>query len=176
MKGALTLLSLSSSPTPSATEEIDSHIESIGRTTEKAVVAIRGVDESLSRIDTNVSHTNTSLGEQAHATNDIASNVSIASDGAERISVAIKGAPGPGGGFFLSREPSDIKLLEIVSLFEKVEESLMCPFGPGWCGNGDPCPLHNELSKKRDDMVAWLSTTSLDVFTKHPVKPQIGMG
>lgn len=88
----------------------------------------------------------------------------------------VNGTPGPGGGFFLSREPSDIKLLEIVRLFEKVEENIMCPFGPGWCGNGDPCPLHDDLSKKRADMMAWLSDISLDVFTKHSVKPQIGMG
>lgn len=88
----------------------------------------------------------------------------------------VNGTPGPGGGFFLSRDPKDIKLIEIVKLFEKVEESLMCPFGPGWCGNGDPCPLHFELEDKRDEMLEWLSGTNLEVFTKHSVKPDKGWG
>ncbi|MDQ8179876.1 Rrf2 family transcriptional regulator [Pelagicoccus sp. SDUM812005] len=86
----------------------------------------------------------------------------------------VNGTPGPGGGFFLSRPPSEITLLEIVRLFEKVEESLMCPFGPGWCGNGDPCPFHYELEDKRDEMMSWLSNTNLEVFTKHPIKPDRG--
>lgn len=87
----------------------------------------------------------------------------------------VNGTPGPGGGFFLARDPKDITLLEIVKLFEKVEEALMCPFGPGWCGNGDPCPLHYDLEEKRDEMMEWLSKTNLEVFTKHPVKPDRGM-
>lgn len=87
----------------------------------------------------------------------------------------VNGTPGPGGGFFLAKPPSEISLLEIVRLFEKVEESLMCPFGPGWCGNGDPCPFHFELEDKRDEMLSWLSSTNLEVFTHHPVKPERGI-
>lgn len=88
----------------------------------------------------------------------------------------VNGTPGPGGGFFLARPPSEISLLEIVRLFEKVEEALMCPFGPGWCGNGDPCPFHYELEDKRDEMMSWLKKTNLEVFTQHPVKPEFGWG
>ncbi|MDQ8203619.1 Rrf2 family transcriptional regulator [Pelagicoccus sp. SDUM812003] len=88
----------------------------------------------------------------------------------------VNGTPGPGGGFYLSKSPSEISLLEIVRLFEKVEESLMCPFGPGWCGNGDPCPFHYELEDKRDEMLSWLSNTNLQVFADHPIKPDRGYG
>lgn len=88
----------------------------------------------------------------------------------------VNGTPGPGGGFFLARPPSEISLLEIVRLFEKVEEALMCPFGPGWCGNGDPCPFHYELEEKRDEMMDWLTKTNLEVFANHPVKPEFGWG
>lgn len=86
----------------------------------------------------------------------------------------VNGTPGPGGGFYLARPPSEIYLLEIVRLFEKVEDALMCPFGPGWCGNGDPCPFHYTLEEKRDEMMGWLSKTNLAVFTTHPVKPERG--
>lgn len=88
----------------------------------------------------------------------------------------VNGTPGPGGGFFLSRAPKDIALIEIVRLFEKVEDGLMCPFGPGWCGNGDPCPFHYDLEEKRDDMMEWLNKTTLEGFTNHGVKPQKGLG
>ena len=87
----------------------------------------------------------------------------------------VNGTPGPGGGFFLSREPKDINLIEIVRLFEKVEEGLTCPFGPGWCGVGDPCPLHYELEEKNEEMIDWLTRTSLAVFTEHDVKPDRGI-
>jgi len=86
----------------------------------------------------------------------------------------VNGTPGPGGGFYLSRRPKEITLFEIVRLFEKVEEALMCPFGPGWCGNGDPCPFHYELEDKRDEMMNWLENTNLEVFTNHPIKPEKG--
>jgi len=86
----------------------------------------------------------------------------------------VNGTPGPGGGFFLARAPKDISLLEVVRLFEKVEEALLCPFGPGWCGNGEPCPFHFDLEEKRDEMMAWLKSTNLEVFTSHPVKPDVG--
>ncbi len=86
----------------------------------------------------------------------------------------VNGTPGPGGGFFLARDPKDIPLIEIVKLFEKVEEGLSCPFGPDWCGTGDYCPLHFELAEKNDEMIDWLTRTTLDVFTQHSVKPDRG--
>ena len=84
----------------------------------------------------------------------------------------VKGTPGPGGGFYLARHPKEISLMEIVRLFEKIEDGLSCPFGPGWCGNGDPCPLHYALEEKNEEMVEWLSNTSLEVFATHPIKPE----
>jgi Rrf2 family protein len=76
----------------------------------------------------------------------------------------VNGAPGPSGGYALARDPSQISLLEIVSLFEKVEDRSMCPFGPDWCGNGDPCPLHDQLVALNDRMYQFLAGTKLDAF------------
>ncbi len=77
----------------------------------------------------------------------------------------VDGAPGPRGGYALSRDPSKISLLEIVSLFEKMEDRSMCPFGPDWCGTGDPCPLHDQLVSLNDQMYQFLAGTKLDAFT-----------
>jgi Rrf2 family protein len=82
----------------------------------------------------------------------------------------VNGTPGPGGGFFLSREPSDISLLEIVRLFEKVEEGLTCPFGPGCCGVGDYCRCITIWQRRMKRLIDWLTCTTLETFTTHPVK------
>ena len=51
----------------------------------------------------------------------------------------VHGAPGPGGGYTLARPPEQITLLDIVSPFERLEPSVSCPYGEGWCGTGAHC-------------------------------------
>lgn len=80
----------------------------------------------------------------------------------------VSGAPGPNGGYWLSREPGEIRLCEIVGLFEKAGERMMCPFGPNWCGHGAPCPVHDELMQLDDALNDFLETTSLAVFAQSP--------
>ena len=79
----------------------------------------------------------------------------------------VGGSPGPGGGYFLIKEPSEIKLIEIVRLFEKVEDDTRCPFGTHWCGHGDPCPLHDDIVALNESTKRFLSETGLDVFHKN---------
>lgn len=83
----------------------------------------------------------------------------------------VNGIPGPGGGFFLANPPEETTLLDIVKIFQRVENALSCPFGPGWCGNGEHCPLHSQLEEQTNSMIDWLSSTNLEVFQKHPTQP-----
>ncbi len=76
----------------------------------------------------------------------------------------VDGTRGPGGGYWLAKVPSEIRLHDIVCQFEKSEDRLQCPFGPGWCGNGDPCPLHDKLVELDEQMSDFLLSTTLDVF------------
>jgi Rrf2 family protein len=76
----------------------------------------------------------------------------------------VGGSPGPGGGYFLAKPPSDISLMDIVCLFEKVESDSRCPFGPHWCGNGDPCPIHDQIVSLSETTLRFLNETSLEVF------------
>ncbi|MEX2580251.1 MAG: Rrf2 family transcriptional regulator [Verrucomicrobiales bacterium] len=78
----------------------------------------------------------------------------------------VRGQPGPGGGYTLAKEPDEISLLEIVSLFEQTETPSLCPFGPQWCGNGDPCPLHDTLVEMQDSNRRFLEDTRLSVFVE----------
>lgn len=74
------------------------------------------------------------------------------------------GSPGPGGGYSLARPPQSISLFDVAVLFERHEEMLSCPFGPDYCGVGPPCPLHDQLSQCRSQLLQFLQTNTFAVF------------
>lgn len=77
----------------------------------------------------------------------------------------VNGSPGPGGGYALARPPKQISLYDVAILFEPAEdEKRTCPFGPGWCGQGDPCPLHYHLMGLDEKMATFLRKTHFDIF------------
>jgi Rrf2 family protein len=76
----------------------------------------------------------------------------------------VDGTRGPGGGYWLKRPPEKISLLEIVQEFERMDAGIMCPFGPGWCGHGNPCPMHHKLVQVDEQWMSYLRTTSLAIF------------
>lgn len=77
-----------------------------------------------------------------------------------------RGVTGPGGGYRLAKEPKEIRLADIVSLFEREMEEYPCPFGAGYCGTGNPCPLHNDFLKLEANGRKFLEQTTLAVFVK----------
>lgn len=83
----------------------------------------------------------------------------------------VAGTPGPKGGYSLARPPEEIRLSEIVGVFQKVEASERCAYGPGWCGNGKPCPLHDTLVKLDGEYLSFLEQTTLSVFVGHKPEP-----
>ena len=80
----------------------------------------------------------------------------------------VDGTRGPGGGYWLARPPAEISLQDIVSVFEKEHDMIMCPFGPGWCGHNDPCPMHHKLVELDREWSSYLVDTHLGIF-QHPV-------
>ena len=76
----------------------------------------------------------------------------------------VDGTRGPKGGYWLAKKPEEIVLLDIVVLFEKMGDRTRCPFGPDWCGNREPCPLHDTLLKFDDQLMDFLEQTNLAVF------------
>ncbi len=76
----------------------------------------------------------------------------------------VTGQPGPGGGYTLAKPADQIRLMDIVSLFEQTEVPSLCPFGPNWCGSGEPCPLHHTLTEMVKANRRFLEETNLGVF------------
>lgn len=79
----------------------------------------------------------------------------------------VSGTRGPGGGYWLARPPNKITLADITARFEKEFDGMLCPFGPGWCGSGEPCPLHDQLVALNHEWDEFLHRTTLDVFAKN---------
>lgn len=86
----------------------------------------------------------------------------------------VSGTPGPNGGYALAKAPKDIRLSEIVSVFQRVEPSDRCAYGPGWCGNGKPCPLHDTIVELDGQYMSFLEKTTLEVFVGHSAQPDSG--
>ena len=80
----------------------------------------------------------------------------------------VSGQPGPGGGYTLAKPAKEIRLFDIVSLFEQTAQPSVCPFGHGWCGKGEPCPLHDTIAGTIARSLAFLEKTSLAVFKEKP--------
>jgi len=76
----------------------------------------------------------------------------------------VSGQPGPNGGYTLAMNPSDISLLDIVSVFEQTAPPSVCAFGRGWCGRGTPCPLHDSTHNLIEINRRFLEETRFSVF------------
>ena len=86
------------------------------------------------------------------------------------------GSPGPGGGYRLAKKPEEISLMDVVALFERTSYST-CPFGPEWCGNGAPCPLHHSLVAMNQIFDDYLRNTTFAVFKlSHRKEPETNSG
>jgi DNA-binding IscR family transcriptional regulator len=57
-----------------------------------------------------------------------------------------------------------VTLYDVVSLFERVDQNVSCPFGPEYCGTGPHCPLHADLLRVREQMVTFLKTSTFARF------------
>jgi len=76
----------------------------------------------------------------------------------------VNGQPGPNGGYTLAKQAEDISLWAIASLFEQLDPPALCAFGRGWCGNGDPCPLHDQIHAMVEANRQFMEKTRLSVF------------
>jgi Rrf2 family iron-sulfur cluster assembly transcriptional regulator len=85
----------------------------------------------------------------------------------------VQGAPGPGGGYALAFPPEEISLQDVVGCFEKAGAPIMCPFGPDWCGNENPCPLHDEIAGVGETLEGFLQGNHFGIFRAHEQRAEV---
>ncbi len=71
---------------------------------------------------------------------------------------------GKNGGFFLAREPKNIKLVEIVEAIDGDSVFKKCVLGFPGCSDEKPCPVHSTWGKIREDSWKMLSNETLCDF------------
>lgn len=57
----------------------------------------------------------------------------------------VRSRPGPGGGYELARDPSDISILDVVNAVSPIERIRVCPLGLS--SHTQLCPLHRQLDE-----------------------------
>ncbi len=71
---------------------------------------------------------------------------------------------GKNGGFFLAKNPSEVKLIEIVEAIDGLDVFKSCVLGFPGCSHETPCPVHNQWGKLRDEAYKMLSEETLEEF------------
>lgn len=72
----------------------------------------------------------------------------------------LKSQRGLNGGVMLTRQPSDISLMEVIEAIDGNEFFENCFLGIEGCGHIEPCPFHNFWSKEREKIKDWLTKTT----------------
>jgi Rrf2 family protein len=77
---------------------------------------------------------------------------------------------GKNGGFFLAKDPREIKLIEIVESIDGLSVFNNCVLGFPNCGTDHPCPVHDKWGKIRDEAFNMLSEESLEQLKEKTLK------
>ena len=64
----------------------------------------------------------------------------------------IQSIKGPNGGFYLSRESQEVKIIEIIEVIDGLDFFTNCGLGLKQCSEDHPCPLHDEFKVYRDGL------------------------
>ncbi len=74
----------------------------------------------------------------------------------------MKSYKGPNGGIAFTREPKDIKLIEVVSAIDGLDLFKECVLGLPGCGHKQPCPFHDKWATTREAIEIMFNATSLE--------------
>jgi len=74
---------------------------------------------------------------------------------------------GLGGGFKLARDPKEITLYEVVEVIDNLSRLSGCCLGRSKCSGDNPCPLHKQWGRIRDNYLAMLHDFTLADLASH---------
>jgi len=79
----------------------------------------------------------------------------------------LKSIKGPGGGFALARSAKEIKIMDVIEVFDAIEDTLgLCAIGWAKCSDDKPCALHKAFKGLRMEIRDFLETADLAVFAE----------
>lgn len=78
----------------------------------------------------------------------------------------IQSIKGPNGGFYLDPQGLKRPLADIITALEGDSIFSGCGMGLSYCSETNPCPLHNEFKKVRNQLTHMLYNTTIGEFNK----------
>jgi Rrf2 family protein len=69
--------------------------------------------------------------------------------------------PGPGGGYTLARDAEDIRIMDVVILWEGADWGMRCILGLPNCGEDEPCSMHETWGELRSHILNMLNNHSV---------------
>ena len=69
---------------------------------------------------------------------------------------------GKNGGFYLAKNPAQVKLIDIVEAIDGLDVFNCCVLGFPGCSHNEPCPVHDKWGKLREDAYKMLSEETLE--------------
>ena len=79
-----------------------------------------------------------------------------------RESGLVRSVKGKSGGFYLGKDPSKIKLIDIVEAIDGLEVFNNCVLGFSKCTPESPCPVHDKWGVLRDQAYNMLTAETID--------------
>lgn len=76
----------------------------------------------------------------------------------------ISSIKGPNGGFFIEPNGLSRPLADIIICLEGDDIFTGCGLGLSYCSESNPCPLHNEFKKVRNQLTKMLHNTTIGEF------------
>lgn len=76
----------------------------------------------------------------------------------------IQSIKGPNGGFYLDTPGLKRPLADIITAFEGDDIFTGCGMGLSYCSESNPCPLHHEFKKVRNQITHMLYNTTVGEF------------
>ncbi len=73
------------------------------------------------------------------------------------------------GGFYLAKPSSKIKLIDIVEAVDGLDVFHKCVLGFPNCSPEEPCPVHDEWGKLRDEALRMLSARTLEELRQQTI-------
>ncbi len=82
---------------------------------------------------------------------------------------------GKNGGFYLSKNPNQVKLIDIVEAIDGLDVFKSCVLGFPGCSLEKPCPVHDKWGVLRDEAYKMLSDETLEQFKEKTIKKIISL-
>ncbi len=117
----------------------------------------------LSKLDDNTIHSSKDISRALHIPKEFTSKVlqSLTKSG------IIYSQKGKGGGFRLAKDPRDIKIIDVIYGLDKNADLNLCLFGFKECKFGVGCPMHNSLSRVRNEFYNVIYKCSVKELLSH---------